>query len=287
MTEQDARGFVLALEEWMRAQPLRDLLPREQLQALVEEARQDEQLWSDLRPRYVRAWDWVEGKLRAEERPAREVLAPATAERLLEALERAEPDPDAVRAFLRSPAIEAMLGEILYHGISEFLSRADLVGRVVNRLPVLGPIRKKVMAVFKEEFEGRLEGQIKGFLGQFSGLAVDRMIEHVLSEQNRAGFSAARRKVGEHLLARPVRSLVPGPETTQRARDQAWEGLRQASLREERELLEQVYADHGADTWGDWTWRLTPRATELLAGPLTRFLASDAGRAWRLSGGAE
>lgn len=287
MNDQQAQRFVQGLETWMRDQPLRELVPSEQVKSLVEEFRQDDALWADIRPRFERAWEWVEARLRAEERPAREVLAPETSARLLEALERLEPDPEAVRAFLRSPAIEEMLGEVLYHGISEFLSKADLVGRIVNRLPVIGPIRKKVMAVFKDEWEVRLEAQLKSFLGQFSGRAVERMIEHVLSDQHRAGFSAARRRVGEHLLERPVRSLIPGQETSARARDQVWEGLRQAALREESELLDQVYQDHGADTWGEWTWRLTPRATELLARPLARFLASEVGGAWRVEGAAE
>lgn len=287
MNDQQAQAFVQGLEAWMREQPLRDLAPSEQLKALVEEFRQDDALWTDLRPRFERAWEWVERRLRAEQRPTREVLAPETSARLLDALEQLEPDPETVRAFLRSPAIEEMLGEVLYHGISEFLSKADLVGRIVNRLPVIGPIRKKVMAVFKDEWEVRLEAQLKSFLGQSSGKAVERMIEHVLSEQNRAGFSAARRRVGEHLLARPVSSLIPGAETSARARDQVWESLRQAALREESQLLDQVYQDHGADTWGDWTWRLTPRATEFFARPLARFLASAQGQAWKVAGEGE
>lgn len=273
--------FVAALETWLQAQPLEDLVPRDEVDALIQESRDDDALWTELRPRFDKVWDWVETRLRDESRPLSEVLSPEASERFLSGLERVEPDPDAVRAFLRSPAVEEMLGEVLYHGISEFIRKADLIGRVVNRLPVLGPIRKKVMAIFKDEFEGRLEGQIKGFLGSFSGLAVDRMIEHVLSEKNRPGFSAARRKVGEHLLGRPVQSLLPAAEATAEAREQLWGGVRKASLREESVILDQAYADHGGDLCADWYAPLTPRARGLLAGPLARFLASSA---WTLEG---
>ncbi|MBL4845664.1 MAG: hypothetical protein JKY65_09070 [Planctomycetes bacterium] len=277
----EAIRFVQALDAWLREQPIQDLVPRETLVGLIQEGRDDEALWTDARPRFDRAWAWIEDKVRSEERPLRDVLSAEACERFLDGLERVEPDPDAVRAFLRSPAIEHMLGEVLYHGISEFLRKADFVGRIVNRLPVIGPIRKKIMGVFKEEFEGRLEEQIKGFLGQFSGRAVDRMIEHVLSEQNRAGFSAARRKVGEHVLSRPVKTLIPSGEATGRARDQLWGGLRKAALREEETLLEQAYEDHGADPWSAWAWPLTERSTELLAATLARFLASGN---WKLEG---
>ena len=277
----EAIRFVQALDAWLREQPLADLVPRATLSGLIQESREDEALWSEARPRFDRVWSWIEERLRKEERPLREVLSPEASERFLEGLERVEPDPEAVRAFLRSPAVEHMLGEVLYHGISEFLRKADFIGRIVNRLPVIGPIRKKIMGVFKEEFEGRLEEQIKGFLGQFSGLAVDRMIEHVLSEKNRAGFSAARRKVGEHVLDRPVKTLLPSREATSRARAQLWEGLRKASLREEETLIDEAYAEHGADPWSAWAWPLTARATELFAAPLSRFLASGG---WTLKG---
>ena len=99
-----------------------------------------------------------------------------------------------------------------------------------------------------------------------------------------AGFRAARRKVGEHLLERPLSSLIPSSEQTDRLRDELWKGLRQAALKNEDELLEQVYADHGDETIGDWTWKLSPAATELFAAPLASFLESEAGQGWTVSG---
>jgi hypothetical protein len=279
-THDQARSFVTAMEAWMRSQPVADLLPRERITELISELRADDAFWEGLRPRFETAWARGEKRLRGETRAMREVLSPEAAERILDGLERVEPDPEAVRTFLRSPAIESMLGEILYHGISEFMKKADLLGRFVGRLPVLGPLRKKVMKLFSEEVEGRLEGQLKGFLGQFSGKAVERMIDHVLSDANKDGFRSARRRLGEHLLDRPVQSLVPNAEASTRARDQLWEGLRRAAIRDEDEVIQQVYEDHGADAWGDWTWKLSARATELFAGPLARFLHSEGGSSW-------
>lgn len=278
--QQRARGFVSGLETWLRSQRISSVVPRDRLLGAINELRADEAFWDGLKPRFEKAWERGEARLRQESRPANEVLSPEAVERILEGIERIEPDPEAVRTFLASPAIEKMLGEVLYHGITEFLKKADLLGRAVNRLPVLGPLRKKVMNAFKDEFEGRMEGQIKGFLGSFSGKAVERMIEHVLSDEHQAGFRSARRKLGEHLLARPLNTLIPGEETTARLREQAWEAIRRAALRDEAEFLGQVYDDHGDETWGDWTWKLSGKATELFAGPLTEFLQSEAGQAW-------
>ncbi len=272
--------LVADVESWLRHKTLAEAAPRDDVQALVEEVRGDDGFWEKARPRYDKAWQRGEERLRKEQRPARELLSPEAAARLLDAFERADPDPEAVRTFLRSPAIEAMLGSILYTGITEFIKKADLFGNLVNKLPVIGPIRKKVMAVVSEELEGRLEVKIKTFLGGFSGLAVERMIQFVLSDENREGFRKARRRLGEHLLDRPVASLLPGEETTARARDQVWEGLRSSALRDEESWLDELYRDHGGEVVGDWTWELSPRARALLAKPLDRFFASDAGKAW-------
>lgn len=273
--------LVLAAQAWLRGQSLAELLPREQVGALIAELRADDGFWARLRPRYEKAWLRAEERLRADDRPLRAHLSPRATARLLDGFEALDPDPEAVRTFLRSPAIEATLGAVLYAGIFEFLKRVDLIGNMVNKLPILGPIRRKVMAAFKEELDTRLEAQVKGFLGGFSGMAVERMIQSVLSPENREGFRKARRRLGEHLLDRPVKSLLPDPATSARHRDEVWSALREASLRDEREHLDALYADHGADRIGDLTPEFTPRGVALNAANLARFLASAEGATWR------
>jgi len=282
-----AERLIDALEGWLGQEPLQALLPQAELTALLDEARRDDAVWERLRPRVDEVWRRLEDRLRGEERPARALLSERAAQQLLDAFEAADPDPEAVRTFLRSPAIEAMLGSILYAGITEFIKRADLFGNLVNRLPVIGPIRKKVMAVVSEEVEQRLEAKIKGFLGGFSGKAVERMIQFVLSEDNRPGFRAARRRLGAHLLDRPLTSLLPAPETTAGWRERAVDEARAAALRSEQGWIADVYADHGADRAERWMLPLSPRGRRLLAEALGRFLATDAGRAWLDEPGAE
>lgn len=268
----DTKALVDRFDAWLRGETLAALLPLEELCALLEEAGADDAAWARARPHMERLWARGEEWLRAEQRPVEALLSPAARARLLDALAAAEPDPEAVRAFLRSPAIEGMLGAVLYEGISEFLRRADLLGNLLNQLPVIGGIRRRVMDLFKEEVETRLGGQIKSFLGGFSGRAVEKMIGYVLSDEHRAGFREARRRLGEHLLRRPVRSLVPDAATCERWRDAAWEGLREAARsREHRPLLEKVWAEHGPEPVGAWAWPLSPRARDRVAALLDRF----------------
>lgn len=269
---QPAASFLLDYEAWLRERSLGELAPLAEVRALRDELRADDAFWEEQRPRFDRAWELAEKRLREEQRSLRELLGPRASERVLEAIEAMDPDPEAVKAFLHSPAVEAMLGNILYAGIFEFIKRVDLIGNLVNRLPVIGGIRRKLMSAFKEEIDQRLEGQIKGFLGGFSGLAVERMIRFVLSEENQPGFRKARRKAAEHLLDRPLSSLLPAPDGVARLRDRAWEVLREPGIAHEDRLLERFYARWGDERLSAWTSPLHPRARDLLARPLASFL---------------
>lgn len=276
--------FVKACDTWLRGRTLAELVSEDEVHDLLESVRADDAHWERQRPRYDKVWTHVEERLRGESRPLRELLHPKTSERIVGMLAALEPDPEAVRTFLRSPAIESMLGEILYNGISEFLKRADLLGRVVDKLPVLGGIRRRVTAAFKDEVEGRLESQIKSFLGSFSGRAVDRMIQYVLSDENKAGFTEARKRVVDHLLDRPVRSLVPDPEASDRMREQLWESLRKSPPKQ-REQIAKAYEAFGGEPLETWVFETSDGLKELLGRGLERFLESDQGAGWTVDGG--
>jgi hypothetical protein len=267
------------LRGWLRERKAAELVTRDEAGQLVRDLRQDEAFWTRLRPRFEDAWKRGEERLRAEKRALKDVLSPDAQRRLLEAAEAFEPDPEAVRTFLRSPAIEATLGQVLYTGIYEFIKKVDMLGALINRMPVIGPIRKKVMAMFEEEVATRLEGQIKQFLGGFSGKAVERMIQSVLSDENREGFKKAQRKLAEHLLQRPAASLLPDPATTARWREAVWSGLRETTLKDEAAGLDLIYQDHGDATVGAWVWEGSPLAHDLFARAFARFLGE---KGWRV-----
>jgi hypothetical protein len=273
----DATQFVTDYDAWLRTQTISSLLSKDELLGLSKELHDDDAFWETHRPRFDEVWAQGDTRLRAEDRPLRELIGKTGSERVVAAAESLDPDPEAVRTFLRSPAIETMLGAILYQGITEFLKKADLIGRVVNKLPVLGGIRRKVMGIFADEIEKHLESQIKSFLGGFSGLAVERMISFVLSEENRQGMAKARARLADHILDRPVKTLIPDSADSLRTRDRVWDGLREAQIKEDK-LLDGLYADHGEERLGAWLVELIPGSRAALARPLDRFYASEVGK---------
>lgn len=276
-----ANALVEQLETWLGEQRAADLITADEIETVVAELRADQAYWSALKPRFDGTWAKLEARLRKEDRPLKEILADRMVEKALEAAGDVEPDIDAVGAFLRSPAVEAMLGDLLYNGISEFMRRADFIGAVIDKLPVIGAIRKKILSTVADEIERRLEGQIKGFLGGFSGIAVERMILFIFRQENRAGFSSAQRQLMNHVLARPLNTLLPDAETMRSVRDWVWASLPEAALKNEREIIEFVFEVQGEEPLAGWLWPLSRTARGVGGRALAGFWDSERGEAFR------
>lgn len=274
------RDAIDALDTWLRAQRPAELLPRDRAEGLLRAFREDDAFFTRVRPRFEAAWDKASETWANETRSLEELLSPEAKARVLEAAANFEPDREALSAFMRSPAVEESLGDVLYNGIQEFFRRVDLLGGFVDKLPVLGGIQRRVRAAFKDEVEGRLEGQIKSFLGGFSGRAVERLIQHVLSPEKREGFQDAQRSLAEHMLQRPLKSLLPDAAARTRARDALWDALRNAALKDESELLQRLYEAQDDTLVGDWLWSSND-ARELGAEVLERFFQSPGGAPFR------
>ena len=71
-----------------------------------------------------------------------------------------------VTAVLRSEAVELLLGHVLYEGIVEFIQQVDVLGNVVNSLPVIGPIRVQIMTAARDQLDLLVGKQIASFLGE-------------------------------------------------------------------------------------------------------------------------
>jgi hypothetical protein len=75
-------------------------------------------------------------------------------------------NPELVTAVLRSEAVELLLGHVLYEGIVEFIQQVDVLGNVVNSLPVIGPIRVQIMTAARDQLDLLVGKQIASFLGE-------------------------------------------------------------------------------------------------------------------------
>lgn len=182
---------------------------------------------------------------------------------------------------MRTPAVEAVVGSVLYEGIFEFIQKVDILGNIIGGLPILGPLRAQVVQSVKRETDRTLGKQVKSFLGSYSARATEQVASMVLSRENSAGFAKARRKLGDELLKRPVASLLPPPATVVELKDALW-ALAQAPLPAGDEAaVARVYDLVGDVCLSELALPPTPQpATALMAKALNRFLASDEGKAF-------
>ena len=276
-SREKAAALVRQLESWLGDQRVVDVITADEVEILASEIRADDAYWSALKPRFDEAWARVETHLREEERPLEEILADPMVEQLIEAAADVEPDVETVGAFLRSPAVEAMLGDLLYTGISEFMRRADLIGAVIDKLPVIGSIRKKILATVSDEIERRLESQIKSFLGGSSGMAVESVIQFIFRDENRADFRAAQRQLMKHVLARPLNTLLPDAGMMGSMRDAVWASLPEAALKNEREIIDLAFEVAGEEPLAAWLWPLSKTARDVSGRALAGCLDSERG----------
>ena len=103
---------------------MESLLPRDGLRAILSELLSDDSLIDNSEELFLRNWNKLESRLRTEERSLRELLGQRTTEEMLQAVQKInEYDPEAVQAFLSSPAINKLFSKVLYDGIFEFFQK--------------------------------------------------------------------------------------------------------------------------------------------------------------------
>ena len=78
--------------------------------------------------------DKLERKLLEETRSVSEILGKETTDSILKTVENVDGyDPDAVRAFLGSEAVNKLLAQVLYDGIYNFFQTIDVFGNIIGK----------------------------------------------------------------------------------------------------------------------------------------------------------
>ena len=194
---------------WFKEESVESLLPRDDLRAILSELLSDDSLIDNSEELFLRNWNKLESRLRTEERSLRELLGQRTTDEMLQAVQKInEYDPEAVQAFLSSPAINKLFSKVLYDGIFEFFQKIDVFGNIVNGLPILGPIRKQIVTETKRQLDKSLGPLLQNFLATYTGRAVLQAIDFILSPENRQAFGTANANIVSSLLDRPVNSLL-------------------------------------------------------------------------------
>ena len=279
-----APKIVDAANDWIANEPFENFIPREDLSTALQELNQNQQFWNTNRPTYDKWWLKLEQSARQESRPLRVMLGETATNQVLSTVEELNVyEPGIVRAFLSNSAFENMIGGILYEGIFEFIQKIDLIGNIIDKIPVLGPIRQIVIKEFKTNLDKTLGVQVKSFLVSFNRVAVQRMIEFVLSPSNQKSLQKANRNVVQNILDRPFSSIIPGQSTINAVRDRFWLLLVSTPPNELIELFDSLYDQvsvNSLQSFGDAEdfLDIAPTIRKIIEMNLGRFFDTESGR---------
>ena len=227
---------------WIKKEELEALLPKEDAFAIIDEILSNNELIDDSEALVIKNWDKLERKIQKETRSASEILGKETTDRILKSVENVEGyDPDAVRAFLGSEAVNKLLAQVLYDGIYNFFQTIDVFGNIIGNLPIIGPIRNQIRDEAKKSLDRTVGPLIKTFLRTYTKVAVLEASDFVLSPANRRVFGTANVKLASSILERPVNSLLPPSDMTVKLRDDVFEYIRTVEREDVEEYVTFVY----------------------------------------------
>lgn len=213
--------------EYFQKETLEALLPKESVVAIINELVSNNALIDDSEQVMTKNWDSLEKVLREESRTVKVVLGQKTTERLLKSIESINGyDPDAVKTFLGSDAVNMLFAKVLYDAIFEFLQRVDIFGNIIGNLPILGPIRNQIVIETKKSLDRSLGPLVQQFLGTYTKIAVNQGIAFVLSPTNTKAFANANVKLVSSLLDRPINALLPPTDMSKKLKDDVFAYIR-------------------------------------------------------------
>ncbi|KAL7468985.1 hypothetical protein ACHAXS_009217, partial [Conticribra weissflogii] len=170
--------------------------------------------------RYVKYWNKLENRLREEtERTPADVLGKDLTNRILSSLRGDEDessanarrgrgraggsgkyDPQTVKTFLESEAVNSLFSKLLYDAIFEFTVKFDFIGNFISGLPLLGPVRNQVLKESKRQLDRTLGPLVQRFLSGYTRVAIRQAVDFVVSEENASAFGKANARLVGYLL---------------------------------------------------------------------------------------
>ena len=292
--ELQTKPLISKLYSWLQTESLSTLLPKRDTLNILRELRTNDDAMLSLYRQYNTSWETLFQQITTEKRSVKELLGPDLSSKILKSVESTDIyDPATVQSFVKNPVFESMLGSILYEGIFEFLQRVDILGNIVNQLPIIGPIRVAIVKEFKSSLDKTVGGQIKTFLSGFNKVAVQRMVDFILSPKNRAAFSVANRNVVDALMSKPLDSILPRDKDDRsdsnnplrKLKADLWTAIQDTPLSEIEVLLDKVYEKVGAESFDtaiqvdiEKTLERAPTLSAVAERNLIRLLQSDVGK---------
>ncbi len=250
---KDFLGAAGPVYDWIRKESLPSLISQSDMARMIQEIRSNPAFMHQLKGEYEYGWTKITQIMDNEDRTMKEILGSDITNKILAYVEGLDIyEPNTVRTFLSNPVFESMLGSILYEGILEFLQKVDIIGNIINKMPVIGAIRVAIMKEVKLNLDKTLGVQIKTFLASFNKIAVQRMAEFIISTQNRKALEKANSNLVGFLLQKKLKDVLPmHGEANKKIKQFIWSLFIDTSIDDINTVLTKLYSSLGDQQIGE------------------------------------
>lgn len=252
----ETRGptFLENLSNMLEQESVSSFLPKDDLITMANEIRFNQVIMKKAYERFEVIWKYFREMVYEENRTLRDILGEEIYEKVLEIAGKLDVyDKQTVRSFIQTPAFVGMFGGIVYETIADAIGRVDWIGKRVNRIPVIGPIRQRVRKSIKNRLDRtvgrRFKKSVFNMVGEDSMLS---LADFMVTQQNNKPFEDANRSIIETICNRPISSFFPETdETDEKLKKAIWSIVTDTPTSEFLPIMNYLYDKLGSARLSD------------------------------------
>jgi len=204
-------AFATNLLTLLEAESVGTLMPKEELVAILVELRKNDIIMEKIHNRFSHVWKYFHFLVYNEKRSLKEILGEDLTLKVLNVAEKLDIyDHRTVKSFVKTPAFSNVVSGVVYESMFDVGRKIDVLGGVVNSIPVVGPIRQGIGRGIKKGLDKTLGVRFKKSLSPVvNEESMQKVAKFMSSQKNKQTFEQMNRNIVENIISRPLCSIFP------------------------------------------------------------------------------
>ena len=252
-TKQPSK-FLQRFYAMMEEESVGSLLPKEDLVAMANEIRFNQVIMRKAYTRFEVVWKHFQTLVYEEDRNLQSILGDEISRKVLDIAGKLDfYEKKTVRSFIRTPAFTGIFGGIVYEMLLEGLQRMDLLGRTVNKLPVVGPLRQRIGRTLRSTVDRTVGLRFKkAMLKNLDKDSMSGLADFMVAQRDNKGIEGVNRNIIEGILTRPLKTFFPeGKEADEKLKKAIWSIVTDTPTSEFVPIINFLYENLGAKRLSD------------------------------------
>ncbi|KAJ1439096.1 hypothetical protein B484DRAFT_444242 [Ochromonadaceae sp. CCMP2298] len=204
-------AFMKNLFQLMEAESIGSLMPKEDLMEMIREVRSNAVIMKKVENRFQYFWKYFAALVYNEKRSFKEILGPEISTKVLQVAEKLDIyDHRTVRSFIQTPAFSHVMSGLVYESVFDVVKNVDVMGRVVNRIPIVGDLRRGIGRGIKRGIDNTIGLRVRTLMTPVvNENNVGRIADFMSSQKNKKAFEMVNRNIVENVISRPLCTIFP------------------------------------------------------------------------------